>query len=68
MDVLTRFADQAAIGLDLLRSARRARAVLEGGNDRAAVVGRIAALLDRADDDGEALRLLEALERVLARR
>jgi GAF domain-containing protein len=67
MDVLTRFADQAAIGLDLLRSARRARAVLEGGADRAAVVARIAALLDRADDDGDALSLLEALERVLAR-
>jgi hypothetical protein len=30
-------------------------------------VARITALLDGADDDGDALRLLEALERVLAR-
>ena len=67
MNVLTLFADQAAIGLELLRAARRARTVLEGGQERAAVVARIVALLERADDDGNALRLLEALERVLSR-
>ena len=67
MDLLTLFAGQAAIGLELLRGSRRARALLEGGDDRAAVVARIAALLDRADDGGDALRLLESLERVLAR-
>ena len=67
MDMLTLFANQAAIGLELLRTGRRARAVLEGHDDQAAVVARIATLLERADDDGDALRLLEALERVLAR-
>jgi GAF domain-containing protein len=67
MDLLTLFAGQAALGLELLRGSRRARALLEGGSDRAAVVARIAALLDHADDDGDALRLLESLERVLAR-
>jgi len=68
MDLATLFANQAAIGLDLLRRGRRARALLEGGEEgAAAVVARIAALLDRADDEGDGLRLLEALERVLRR-
>jgi GAF domain-containing protein len=67
MDVLTLFANQAAIGLELLRSGRRARAALEGGTERTLVVARLAVLLERADDAGDALRLLEALERVLAR-
>jgi GAF domain-containing protein len=66
MDLLTLFANQAAIGLDLLRAARRARTVMEGGDERAAVVARLAALLQNAEDD-DALQLLEALERVLAR-
>ena len=67
MDLLTLFAGQAAIGLELLRANRRARSLLDDGSDRAAVVARIAALLARADDDGDAARLLEALERVLTR-
>lgn len=67
MDLLTLFAHQAAIGLDLLRSARRARQALVGEGDTA-IVARLAALLERADDGGEAVRLLEALEAVLARR
>ncbi len=67
MSLLTLFADQAAIGLDLLRAGRKARSVAEGGDDeRAAVVARLAELLG-TDDDGEGLRLLEALERVLRR-
>jgi GAF domain-containing protein len=67
MELLTLFADQAAIGLDLLRAGRRARAVADGtDDDRAAVVARIAELVGE-DDDGEGLRLLEALERVLRR-
>ncbi|MDH4176300.1 MAG: GAF domain-containing protein [Thermoleophilia bacterium] len=65
MELLTLFADQAAIGLDLLRAGRKARSVAEGGDDeRAAVVARLAELLGE-DDDGAGLRLLEALERVL---
>lgn len=67
MNVLTRFAHQAAIGLELLRSARRARAALEGDDGSVATVARVAALLEAADDDDAALALLEALERVLRR-
>jgi GAF domain-containing protein len=67
MDLLTLFAHQAAIGLDLLRSARRAQAAAAGTGE-AAVVARLAALVERADDDGAGLALLEALERVLADR
>jgi GAF domain-containing protein len=65
MDLLTLFANQAAIALDLLDAARRARAAVEGGPRREAVVARLAALLEETDDD-DALQLLEALERVLA--
>ncbi len=67
MNLLQLFAHQAAIALDLLRSARRAQQALDGSGETA-VVARLAALLERADDDCDALRLLEALERVLARR
>jgi GAF domain-containing protein len=66
MDLLTLFAHQAAIGLDLLRAARLASAAM-AGEGQAAVVGRLAALLERAEDREAALALLEALERVLAR-
>lgn len=66
MDLLTLFAHQAAIGLDLLRAARSARATL-GGDASTAVVARLAALLEREDEDGDGLRLLEALEHVLVR-
>src|SRR5262245_17666203 len=64
MDLLTMFAGQAAIGLDMLRAGRRARAALEDGDDRTAVVSRLVTLLERSEDD-DALTLLRALERVL---
>jgi GAF domain-containing protein len=67
IDLLILFANQAAIGLDLMQTARRARAVAERGEGGAAVVARIAALLERSEDDVAALRLLEALEAVLSR-
>jgi GAF domain-containing protein len=67
IDLLILFANQASIGLDLLQTARRARAVAERGEGPEAVVARLAALLRRAEDDVAALRLLEALEAVLAR-
>jgi GAF domain-containing protein len=67
IDLLILFANEAAIGLDLLQTARRARAVAEQGEGGAAVVARIAALLDNAEDDVAGIRLLEALETVLAR-
>jgi GAF domain-containing protein len=67
MDLLGRFATQAAIALDLLGRMRRARASLERGSGGASLAARLAALLE-ADEDGEATRLLEALEEVLMRR
>ena len=70
MDLLSLFANQAAIALDLLQRARRAQAAL-GGEGEAALLARIAAKLEqRADDeDGAAraasLQLLQALEQLL---
>ena len=67
MELLGMFANQAAIALDLLASARRARAALDGGGETAAVA-RVAAALERLEDErrADALALLAALERVLA--
>ncbi len=66
LELLSRFSTQAAIGLDLLLSARRARSAL-GDEGTGSVVARVAALLDDEDDDaGRAL--LEAIARVLATR
>jgi GAF domain-containing protein len=66
LELLSRFSTQAAIGLDLLLRARRARESLADGGT-AALVSRVAALVDDPDDDA-GRRLLEALERVLATR
>lgn len=67
MELLGLFAAQAAIALDLLQRARRAREALDGAGDHAGVVGRLAATLDaRSGDDREAgVELLNALERLL---
>jgi GAF domain-containing protein len=67
IDLLILFANQAAIGLDLLQTARRARSVADTGDGREAVVARIASLLEQLEDDAAAVRLLDALEAVLAR-
>lgn len=67
LELLSRFSTQAAIGLDLLLRARRARAGLDGEGS-GGLVARIASLLDDADDDDAGRRLLESLERVLASR
>jgi GAF domain-containing protein len=67
IDLLILFANQAAIGLDLLQTARRARAVADRGEGGEAVVARLAALLERSEDDPAGLRLLESLEAVLVR-
>jgi len=64
LELLSRFSTQAAIGLDLLLRARRASASLSGDDGSAALVGRVAALLDETDDDA-GRRLLEALEKLL---
>ncbi len=64
MDLLGLFAAQAAIGLDLLQRARRAHDILANDRSTAAVVARVAAALDRRDDDA-GTRLLTALESLL---
>ncbi len=68
MDLLGQFGGQAAIALDLLRNARRAKAVLDGGEPELSAVARVAAALDRLEGDRRdaGLRLLAELERVLA--
>lgn len=65
MDLLTLFAHQAAIGLELLRNARRARAALDGGQGRSAQLARIADLLEGSGNaaGGDLLDALEALLR-----
>jgi GAF domain-containing protein len=69
-DLLGLFAGQAAIALDLLQAARRARAVLADGSGEEAIVARLAAAL--AEGEGQeretGLRLLGALEEVLRKR
>jgi GAF domain-containing protein len=70
MDLLSLFANQAAIALDLLQRARQAQAALEDRAD-VAVLARVAAALGE-DEEGEegtrrqaGLRLLAALEELL---
>lgn len=66
LELLSRFSTQAAIGLDLLLRARRARSAL-AGEGSAALVARVASLLED-EDGGEGVQLLEAVERLLASR
>ncbi len=66
LELLSGFSTQAAIGLDLLLRARRARSAI-GGEGSGALVARLASLLDDTDDTAGA-RLLEALADVLAGR
>jgi GAF domain-containing protein len=66
MELLGLFANQAAIALDLLRHARRAKAVLEDGDADATVIARLATRLDALEGPKrqagvELLRALEAL-------
>src|SRR3954468_12503453 len=66
MDLLGLFGNQAAIALDLLQRARRARAALEGEGDLKALAA-FAAKLEGADEDERraGLDLLDALRRLL---
>ena len=66
LELLGRFSTQAAIGLDLLLRARRARSAV-GGEGSGALVARIASLVEDADDDA-GVKLLEAIARVLSTR
>jgi hypothetical protein len=67
MELLGLFANQAAIALDLLASARQARAVLEGEPAEMGAVARVAAALDALEGDKReaGMRLVAELERVL---
>jgi GAF domain-containing protein len=64
MELLGLFANQAAISLDLLQRARRARAVLTQTGDDAEALARVAGLLEGEHGDA-GRRLLGALEELL---
>jgi GAF domain-containing protein len=64
MELLGLFANQAAIALDLLQRARRARAVLAETGDDAEALARVAGLLEGEHGDA-GRRLLGALEELL---
>ncbi|MFL5960229.1 MAG: GAF domain-containing protein [Gaiellaceae bacterium] len=66
VDLLGQFANQAAIALDLLQRARRAREAL-AGEGRLAPLARVAARLEDEERDA-AYDLLQALDRVLSSR
>ena len=70
IDLLALFGNQAAIALDLLRSARRAKEVLEGGENELALVARVASALDMLDPEvhESGTALLRALADVLGKR
>jgi GAF domain-containing protein len=63
MELLTQFANQASIALDLLQRARRARSALAGEGELAGLA-RVASALE-GDEAGQ--RLLSALEELLRR-
>jgi GAF domain-containing protein len=69
MDLLGLFANQAAIALDLLQRARRAESMLAESGEGAGVVARLAATVDRLEDEDRmpALKLLGSVEEVLRR-
>jgi GAF domain-containing protein len=64
LELLGLFANQAAVALSLVRRARRAQEALTNAGGTAALVGRVAAALERRDDPA-AERLLAALAEVL---
>jgi GAF domain-containing protein len=67
VELLGLFAGQAAIALDLLQAARRARVALEGSGEELGTVARLAAAVDGLEDERRAagLELLAALEKLL---
>lgn len=68
MELLGLFASQAAIALDLLRGARRAKAIVEGGPVDVALVAELAAALEAAEEERReaGLQLLRALIDLIA--
>ena len=69
MDLLGLFANQAAIALDLLQRARRAEGMLAESGEGAEAVARLAATVDRLEDEDRAaaVKLLGSVEEVLRR-
>jgi GAF domain-containing protein len=67
MELLGKFANEAAIALDLLQRAREARAVLEDEGGEAAAVARFVAKLGEASPERReaVLKLLESIEGLL---
>jgi GAF domain-containing protein len=67
IDLLGLFAAQAAIALDLLLAARRARTALEGSGGELETVARLATAIDSLEDERreDGLALLAALEKLL---
>jgi GAF domain-containing protein len=67
VELLGLFAGQAAIALDLLQAARRARAALEGSGKELETVASLAAAVDRLEDERRAvgIELLASLDRLL---
>lgn len=70
MELLGRFANEAAIALDLLQRARGARRILLEAEEELRVVGRVSAALDALEGERRqaGMQLLRALEDVLAGR
>ena len=67
VDLLGLFAGQAAIALDLLQAARRARAALEGSGTELETVASLAAAVDRLEAERRAagIELLASLDKLL---
>jgi GAF domain-containing protein len=68
MDLLGLFGNQAAIALQLLRRARRVRALMEGETgDDVAAVAQLAETVDKLEDERRTagVQLIRAIERVL---
>jgi GAF domain-containing protein len=67
VELLGLFAAQAAIALDLLQSARRARVALEGSGQELEALARLAASLDGLEDERRdaGLALIAAIEKLL---
>jgi GAF domain-containing protein len=69
MELLGLFANQAAISIDLLRKARRARGVLESGGSDVEALARLAERLDglEGEERKAGIELLRSLENLLKR-
>jgi GAF domain-containing protein len=68
MDLLGLFGNQAAIALQLLRRARRVRALIEGETgDDVAAVAQLAETVDKLEDDRRTagVQLIKAIEKIL---